>query len=99
LEPMKPMQPMQPMELMPNDGEWWPEDLGAPASTGSQNDIRYAFFPAKRRLVIERKDRLEIYDSGEYAIEGVMQSLVHEHALRFSSNGRNFALDVLDEVG
>ena len=26
-------------------GQWWPEGLGAPASTGAQNDMRYAWFP------------------------------------------------------
>lgn len=25
-------------------GNWWPEELGHPASTGAQNDLRYAFF-------------------------------------------------------
>ncbi|MGN7735417.1 hypothetical protein [Sinorhizobium sp. Sb3] len=27
-------------------GNWWPEDLGHPASTGAQNDLRYAFLAA-----------------------------------------------------
>ena len=38
---------------MTNSGQWWPTDLGAPASTGAQNDMRYACFPEQRRLVVE----------------------------------------------
>ena len=33
-------------------GDWWPAELGTPSSTGAQNDMRYAFFPAARRLAI-----------------------------------------------
>ena len=36
-------------------GSWWPEALGTPASTGAQNDMRYAFFPQSRRLAIGRR--------------------------------------------
>jgi hypothetical protein len=34
--------------------EWWPSDLASPASVGAQNELRYAFFPATRRLAIAR---------------------------------------------
>ena len=34
-------------------GSWWPQELGDPSSVGSQNDMRYAVFPVKRRLVID----------------------------------------------
>jgi hypothetical protein len=30
--------------------QWWPAELGNPASTGAQNDLRYACFPGPRRL-------------------------------------------------
>ena len=33
-------------------GGGWPADLGQPATTGSQNNLRYAYFPATRRLAI-----------------------------------------------
>jgi hypothetical protein len=33
---------------------WWPEELGSPASTGAQNDMRYACFPGRRRLAIQQ---------------------------------------------
>ena len=53
MEPMKPMEPMQPMAPMKPMQRWWPQELGEPASSGGQNDVRYAFFPEKRRLLIE----------------------------------------------
>ena len=33
-------------------GQWWPAELGSPATTGAQNDMRYACFPGLRRLAI-----------------------------------------------
>jgi len=34
--------------------QWWPAGLGSPASSGAQNDLRYAFFPGPRRLAIQQ---------------------------------------------
>ena len=34
--------------------QWWPAELGSPASTGAQNDLRYAFFQGPRRLAIQQ---------------------------------------------
>ena len=31
---------------------WWPPELGEPASVGAQNEMRYAYFPASRRIAI-----------------------------------------------
>lgn len=55
-------------------GEWWPADLGSPASTGSQNGMRYAYFPESRRLAIESGTGVAVYDTGEHHITGVSQS-------------------------
>ena len=77
MEPMKPMEPMKSMEPMkPLDGgdAWWPKDLGSPSSSGSQNGMRYAFFPDKKRLVIETDGKTRTYDSGDHQISGVQQA-------------------------
>ena len=42
------------MKPMTGGEEWWPDDFGQPSMSGSQNGIRYAFFPEKRRLLIEQ---------------------------------------------
>ena len=36
---------------------WWPADLGVPSRLGAQNDVRYAYFPAKRRLAVDLRGR------------------------------------------
>lgn len=73
MEPMKPMKPMEPMKPMDFGDPWWPKDLGEPSSSGGQNDMRYAFFPKARRLLIEQDGKRTTYDSGDHNISGVSQ--------------------------
>jgi hypothetical protein len=54
-------------------GDWWPADLGSPASVGAQNDMRYAYFPDKRRLALFRGGRVDLLDTGEHRISGFGQ--------------------------
>jgi hypothetical protein len=74
MEPMKPMKPMEPMKPMAGAEKWWPDELGDPSSTGSQNNLRYAFFPKAHRLLIEKDGKRSTYDSGDHRISGVHQS-------------------------
>jgi|SRR5271154_7139241 hypothetical protein len=37
---------------------WWPAGLRAPSSVGAQNNVRYAYFPAERRLVVDLKGKV-----------------------------------------
>ena len=43
----------------PDQANWWPADLGLPSSLGAQNEVRYAYFPATRRLAIEINGSLD----------------------------------------
>jgi hypothetical protein len=70
MEPMKPMETMKPMDAGP---KWWPEDLGELGTSGSQNDVRYVFFPQSHRLAIQQDGKLALYDSGDHQISGVSQ--------------------------
>ncbi len=54
-------------------GDWWPLELGTPASSGAQNGLRYAYFPGTHRLAIQRNGRSELYDTGDHRISGVSQ--------------------------
>ena len=65
-------------------GNWWPEELGAPASSGAQNDMRYACFPEKRRLAIQRNGKLTVYDTGHYRLTGFSQQQSTTQDLVFS---------------
>ncbi len=102
MEPMKPMAPMKPMEPMKpmTGGEaWWPGDLGQPSSSGSQNGMRYAFFPDKRRLLIDENGNVTAYDSGDHRIGGVAQQDGNQRTLTFTSQNGPVKLDELKRVG
>ncbi|MDR6955503.1 hypothetical protein J2X65_004883 [Ancylobacter sp. 3268] len=64
---------------------WWPEGLGNPSTTGAQNDMRYAFFPSDRRLVISQHGELTVYDTDQHMISGVSQQQGGGYNLSFSS--------------
>ncbi len=104
MEPMKPMtwmasmEPMKPMEPMSFPDPWWPAELGQPSSAGSQNAMRYAVFPQKRRLLIEHDGKLTTYDTGDHHINGVSQRDSQGQALAFSSPDGPVRLDLLKRV-
>ena len=98
MEPMKPMEPMRPMKPMSGGETWWPDDLGQPSSSGSQNGMRYAFFPGKRRLLIEKEGQLTTYDSGDHQITGVSQQDSQGQSLAFTSQNGSVKLNELKRV-
>jgi hypothetical protein len=69
----------------PNSSSWWPADLGAPSATGAQNDMRYACFPATRRLAIQQGGKTNVYDTGEHIIGGFSQQQSGDQSLTFNS--------------
>jgi hypothetical protein len=86
---MEPMKPMTPMEEMQPAEKWWPEDLGNPASSGGQNEMRYAFFPGDYTLLVEIAGKVTAYDSGNHQISGVAQQQGKSKGLSFTSqNGK-----------
>lgn len=52
---------------------WWPEDLGSPSATGSQNNVRYAYFAGARRLAVKTSDQIWVYDTLDHNIGGFSQ--------------------------
>jgi hypothetical protein len=52
---------------------WWPADLGEPSATGSQNDLRYAYFSNARRLAVQKGGKTTLYDTADHRIGGVSQ--------------------------
>jgi hypothetical protein len=98
MKPMKPMKPMEPMKSMAGGEKWWPDALGQPSTNGLQNGIRYAFFPEKRRLLIEQGRKLTTYDSGDHRISGVSQQGGQRQTLAFTSQNGAVKLDELKQV-
>lgn len=66
-------------------GPDWPAELGQPASVGSQNDMRYAYFPEKRRLALDIAGKITVYDTGEHQISGFGQAQSGHQSLSFNS--------------
>ena len=75
--------------FIPGSGQssnnWWPAELGSPASTGAQNNLQYACFPVSRRLAIRQGDRVSVYDTGEHRITGFSQQQGGDQSLTFTS--------------
>ena len=81
-----------------SSGAWWPSDLGQPSSAGSQNDLRYAFFPATRRLAIGKGGHVTLYDTGDHLISGVSQQQGGDQSLTFTSQHGLVRMSDLREV-
>lgn len=66
-------------------GNRWPEELGAPGSTGSQNNLHYAVFPGTRRLAIDQGGHVTVYDTGDHRISGFSQQQSGDQSITFTS--------------
>jgi len=64
---------------------WWPSDLGSPGSLGSQNTLRYAYFPNASRLAIDSNGQVTVYDTGNHSIGGFGQQQSGDQSLTFTS--------------
>jgi hypothetical protein len=77
---------------------WWPAGLGTPSSVGAQNALRYAVFPATRRLAIQDGQQVTVYDTGDHRIFGVAQAQSHDQTLTFSSQSGLVRVSELPKV-
>jgi hypothetical protein len=66
-------------------GNWWGEELSWPNSTGSQNNVRYAYFAQAQRLAIDVNGTVTIYDTLDNAIGGFGQQQSYGGSFTFSS--------------
>ena len=98
LKAMAPMVPMKPMEPLKFDSTWWPEDLGEPNTSGGQNDVKYAFFGDKHRLVVQKDGKTTVYDSGDHRVSGVQQQQGGTSSLAFTSQHGTVDLSALKVV-
>ena len=80
-------------------GNFWPDELGQPSSSGGQNDSRYAYFPHVQRLAIDRAGQVTVYDTLDHNIGGVQQQQGGPFgSLSFSSQRGTFTVDSLPVV-
>ena len=79
-------------------GNWWPAELGVPAATGAQNQMRYAYFPQSRRLAIDIDGRITVYDTLDHQIGGFSQQQSGDASITFTSQYGLVALSALPVV-
>jgi len=65
--------------------QWWPAALGAPTASGSQNQVRYAYFANAARLAVETQGQVWLYDTGNHQIGGFSQQQGLGGSILFSS--------------
>jgi len=79
-------------------GGWWPANLGPPTTVGAQNSVRYAYFPATRRLAVEVSGHVTLYDTCDHQINGVAQQQGRGSSLTFTSQHGVVSLATLPVV-
>jgi hypothetical protein len=77
---------------------WWPVDLGAPSATGSQNNLRYAYFAGLRRLAVDSGGDVWVYDTLDHHIGGFSQQQGMGSSILFSSQRGTVNLSSLPVV-
>jgi Short C-terminal domain len=81
-----------------SEEEWWPADLGVPATSGAQNTMRYAYFPEKRRLAVVVHRKVTVYDTLDHQVSGVSQQQGVGSSLTFTSQHGVVALHTLPVI-
>jgi hypothetical protein len=89
---MKPLSPMSPLQ------RWWPQGFGDPEAAGSQDGMRYAFFPDKQLLLIEEDGKVKTFNSGRHRIRGVSQTNSEARSLAFTSQHGPVRIDDLQRL-
>jgi hypothetical protein len=67
------------------NAKWWPSELGPPAALGSQNNVRYAYFPSNRRLAVTTGGEAWVYDTQDHQISGFSQQQGIGGSITFTS--------------
>lgn len=79
-------------------GTWWPWDLGAPDASGAQDSMRYAYFAAACRLVVEAAGEMRLHDTLDHRIGGFSQRRGGTDGISMSSQHGNVDLGALPVV-
>ncbi|KOR31439.1 hypothetical protein TI04_00870 [Achromatium sp. WMS2] len=77
--------------------EWWPPELGTPNATGSQNNVRYAYFANLRRLAVDTGG-VWVYDTQDHRIGGFSQQQGSTGGIVFTSQYGTVDLSTLPVV-
>jgi hypothetical protein len=64
---------------------WWPAELGTPSATGTQNNVKYAYFAGARRLAVDTGGEVWVYDTQDHQIGGFSQQQGGGSSIAFTS--------------
>ena len=65
---------------------WWPSEYtSSPAATGGQNDMRYAYFPREKALVVEQEGKIVVYDATGHEFHGFGQQQTSSSGFKLRS--------------
>ncbi len=64
---------------------WWPAELGSPSATGSQNNVKYAYFSERSRLAVQTSGVTWVYDTLSHQIGGFSQQQGVGGSITFTS--------------
>ena len=77
---------------------FWPPELGSPNASGSQNNVRYAYFAGPRRLAVRTGGQTWIYDTLDHQIGGFSQQQGSGGSILFTSQYGTVVLSQLPVV-
>jgi len=80
------------------DDNWWPQELGVPSATGSQNNVRYAYFFGPRRLAVRTGGEVWVYDTLDHNVGGFSQQQGMGGSITFGSQYGTVQLSTLPVV-
>lgn len=80
------------------DSQWWPQELGMPNATGSQNNVRYAYFASNQRLAVDTNGQVWVYNTLDHQIGGFSQQQGSGGNVTFSSQYGSVDLSSLPVV-
>ena len=78
--------------------QWYPKELGSPNTSGSQNNLKYAYFSSSNRLAVQTNGSVWIYDTLNYHINGVSQQQGNGNSISFSGPSGDIILSQLPVV-
>ena len=82
-----------------NLSPWWPTELGTPTLSGNQNNLLYAYFANKQRLILKNQEKIWVYDTLHHQISGVSQQQgSSSQLLIFTSQAGTFAISDLPQI-
>lgn len=77
------------------DEQFWPAELGVPNATGSQNNVRYAYFANACRLAVKTGGEVWVYNTLDHQIGGFSQQQGSGGTISFSSQYGTVNLSLL----